>query len=67
MKQRRCIAFKQSQDYPELFMPCTNPVDRSWNGHGQDGSAFLCREHALARQEILLGVFNEARAFAEAK
>lgn len=53
-KRKRCIAFRQSQHYPELMMPCTNNVPPS-NGHDNR----FCREHANAYREILLGIVSE--------
>lgn len=47
----RCTAFKQSQDYPESFMPCTGAVD----------CYELCKEHALAQMEILLGEWERRK------
>jgi hypothetical protein len=58
MKRKRCIAFKQSEDYPELLMPCTEPV---LNGKSQQRGLF-CKAHARAYRELMAGIFNQARS-----
>jgi len=69
--RRRCVAFRQSLDYPEMFMPCMALVERAGSDapvHSKSNGAqpitsggFFCREHAKAYRELMAGILNESR------
>ena len=56
--KRKCVAFKQSEEYPELLMPCTNLAD---------GEGRFCRDHAKAYREIRAGLINEFHEYDKMK
>ena len=64
MKNKRCIAFRQSVDYPELMMPCTGIANSRGRGQVYDmrtEQGYFCAKHARAYRELLVGILNETR------
>jgi hypothetical protein len=65
MRRKRCIAFRQSEDYPELLMPCEALAEGRLLGqpkYSKSDGGFFCREHARSYRELMAGILNETRA-----
>ena len=59
MNGKRCIAFVPSKDFAELWLPCTKPRDTLCQSNMPKETGLLfCRDHALARKGILLGILS---------